>query len=181
MCHKPAQIINTARMNFDTNFLTTYNGADLSINFNDICKCKHDIQDMISELNSNYDNCTDGLDPKLRYDIIKYNKKENAFIIFDSYRTMIYDSKVAFSDIKKGLSIKGGLSNEEKVFAYMKPLMINPTGRNIINNDNYGLYFNKLLASKGIEIQNDDLTKEVVKANWLKFASVLLELSVQVI
>ena len=26
MCHKPAQIINTARMSSDTNYLTTYNG-----------------------------------------------------------------------------------------------------------------------------------------------------------
>ena len=29
MCHKPAQIINTARMSCDTIFLTTYNGPDL--------------------------------------------------------------------------------------------------------------------------------------------------------
>ena len=29
MCHKPAQIINTARMSCDTFYLTTYNGADL--------------------------------------------------------------------------------------------------------------------------------------------------------
>ena len=29
MCHKPAQIINTARMSCDTTYLTTYNGADL--------------------------------------------------------------------------------------------------------------------------------------------------------
>ena len=29
MCHKPAQIINTARMSADTIFLTTYIGADL--------------------------------------------------------------------------------------------------------------------------------------------------------
>ena len=29
MCHKPAEIINTARMSCDTIYLTTYNGADL--------------------------------------------------------------------------------------------------------------------------------------------------------
>ena len=29
MCHKPAQIINTARMSCETIYLTTYNGADL--------------------------------------------------------------------------------------------------------------------------------------------------------
>ena len=34
LCHKPAQIINTARMSCDTIYLTTYNGADLFKNFN---------------------------------------------------------------------------------------------------------------------------------------------------
>ena len=29
MCHKPAQIINTARMSCYTIYITTYNGADL--------------------------------------------------------------------------------------------------------------------------------------------------------
>ena len=29
MCHKPAQIINTARMSCDTIYSTTYNGPDL--------------------------------------------------------------------------------------------------------------------------------------------------------
>ena len=33
MCHKAAQIINTARMSCDTIYLTTYNGADLFKNF----------------------------------------------------------------------------------------------------------------------------------------------------
>ena len=36
MCHKPAQIINTARMSFYTIYLTTYNGPDLFKNFNEI-------------------------------------------------------------------------------------------------------------------------------------------------
>ena len=36
MCHKPAQIINTARMSCDTIYLTTYNGPDLFKNFNEI-------------------------------------------------------------------------------------------------------------------------------------------------
>ena len=35
-CHKPAQIINTARMSCDTILLTTYNGPDLFKNFNEI-------------------------------------------------------------------------------------------------------------------------------------------------
>ena len=34
MCHKPAQIINTARMNCGTIYLTTYNEADLFKSFN---------------------------------------------------------------------------------------------------------------------------------------------------
>ena len=54
MCHKPAQIINTARMSSDTIFLTTYNGADLFKNFNEIYKCEYNFNKIISELNSNY-------------------------------------------------------------------------------------------------------------------------------
>ena len=41
MCHKPAQIINTARMSCDTIYSTTYNGADLFKNFNEIYKYEH--------------------------------------------------------------------------------------------------------------------------------------------
>ena len=41
MCHKPAQIINTAKMSSDTTYLTTYNGADLFKNFNEIYKCEY--------------------------------------------------------------------------------------------------------------------------------------------
>ena len=41
MCHKPAQIINTARMSCDTIYLTIYNGPDLFKNFNEIYKCEH--------------------------------------------------------------------------------------------------------------------------------------------
>ena len=44
----------------------------------------------------------------------------------------------------------------------MKPLMINATGRNVINHDNYILYFNKLLKKNNIKIQNDVLTKEMI-------------------
>ena len=42
MCHKPAQIFNTARLSCDTIYLTTYSGPDLFKNFNEIYKCKHD-------------------------------------------------------------------------------------------------------------------------------------------
>ena len=38
MCHKPAQINKTARMSCDTIYLTTYNGADLFKNINEIYK-----------------------------------------------------------------------------------------------------------------------------------------------
>ena len=91
MCHKPAQIINTARRSCDTIYLTTYNGADLFKNFNEIYKCEHNFNKIICELNSNYYNCTDGMSDELRYGIIKYNRKENTFIIIDKNRTMIYD------------------------------------------------------------------------------------------
>ena len=41
----------------------------------------------------------------------------------------------------------------------MKPLVINVTDRNTINHDNYQFYFNKLLTSIGIKIQNDVNTR----------------------
>ena len=106
---------------------------------------------------------------EFRYGIIKYNKKENTFIIINSNRTMIYDSRVGFLDLK-ALSLKGELEREDinKLIAYMKPLMINATDRNTIYHDNYQFYFNKLLTLNNIKIQNDVLTKEMVKAKGLK-------------
>ena len=50
----------------------------------------------------------------------------------------------------------------------MKPLMNSATDRNDINEDNYIFYFNKLLTSRGIKIQNDVLKQEKVKADGLK-------------
>ena len=169
MCQKPAQIINTARMSCDTIYLTTYNGPDLFKNFNEIYKCEQDFSKIISELNSNHYNRSDGMSDELRYGIIKYNKKENTFIVINNNRTMIYDSRVGFLDLK-ALSLKDELERGDinKLIAYMKPLMINATDRNIINLDNYQFYFNKLLTLNNIKIQNDVLTKEIVKAKGLK-------------
>ena len=75
---------------------------------------------------------------EFRYGIIKYNKKENTFNIFDKNRTMIYDSRVGFLDLK-ALSLKSKLESDEKnsLMANMKPLMMNATDRNTINHDNY--------------------------------------------
>ena len=165
VCHKPAQIINTARMSCDTVYLTTYNGPDLFKNFNEIYKSEHDFSKIISEIKGNHYNRLDGLSDELRYGIIKYNKKENTFIIIDSNRTMIYDSRVGFLGLK-ALSLKDEFEREDinKLIAYMKPLMINATDRNTINHDNYQFYFNKLLTLNNIKIQNNVLTKKMVKA-----------------
>ena len=51
--------------------------------------------------------------------------------------------------------------------------MINAQDKNFINTDSYQFYFNKLLTSKGIKIQNDVLTKETNKANGLKSVSAI--------
>ena len=122
MCHKPAQIFNTARMSCDTIYLTTCNGPDLFKNVNEIYKSEHDFSKIISELNSNHYNRTDGMSDDLRCGIIIYNKKENTFIIINSNRTMIYDSRVGFLDLK-ALSLKDELEREDikKFIAYMKP------------------------------------------------------------
>ena len=98
---------------------------------------------------------------QLRYGIINFTKKENTFIIFISNRTMIYGSRVGFLDLK-ALSLKYELKREDinKLFAYMKPLMINATERNTINYDNHQFYFNKLLTLNSIKIQNDVFNKK---------------------
>ena len=175
MCHKPAQIINTAKMSCDTIYLTTYNGADLFKNFNEIYKCEHNFNKTISELNSNYYNCTDGMSDELRYGIIKYNRKQNTFIIIDKNGTMIYDSTVGFLELKT-LSLKDKLESEDKnkLISYMKPLMINATDRNTTNHDNYQFCFNILLTLKGIKIQNDVLTQEKNNADGFRLISTIL-------
>ena len=85
---------------------------------------------------------------------------------------MIYDSRIGFLDFK-ALSLKDDLErkNINKLIAYMKPLMINATDRNVINHDNYQFYFNKLLTLKNIKIQNDVLTKEMIKGKGMKILS----------
>ena len=165
MCHKPAQIENMARMNCNTIYITTHNGADLFKNFNITYDCKHDFHGIIQELKRSYYNCTDGTDEELRYGMIKYNKKEETFIIIDRNRTMIYDSRIGFLDLK-ALSVKDELESSEihKLIAYLKPLLIIATDRAVVNTDNYQFYYNKLLTLNNIEIQNDVPIKETVKA-----------------
>ena len=53
-----------------------------------------------------------GMSDGLRYGIIKYNKKENTFIISSSNRTMIYDSRTGFLDLK-ALSLKDDLERHK--------------------------------------------------------------------
>ena len=62
-----------------TIYITTSNGPDLFNNFNEIYKCKHNFHAIIDDLNSNYYNCTDGLDPKLHYGINRHNVKEGTY------------------------------------------------------------------------------------------------------
>ena len=53
----------------------------------------------------------------------------------------------------------------------MKPLMIIATDRNVIIRDSYQFYFNKLLTLNNIKIQNDVLTKEMIKGKGMKILS----------
>ena len=76
MCHKPAQTIIAARVSSDTIYLTTYNGPDLFRNFNEIYKCEHDFSKIISELNSNHYNRTDGMSDDLRYGIVNIIRRK---------------------------------------------------------------------------------------------------------
>ena len=85
---------------------------------------------------------------------------------------MIYDSRVGFLDLK-ALSLKYDLERKDinKLIAYMKPLTINATDRNVINHDNYQFYFNKFLTLNNIKIQNDVLTKEMIIGKGMKILS----------
>ena len=170
MCHKPAQINNMSRMNCDTIYLTVYIGPHLYSNFNATFKCSHKFHEIISELNHSYFICTDGMAEGLRYVMIKYNVKEDTFFIIDRNKTMICDSRIGFLDLR-ALSLKNMLESDEikKLIAYIKPLLNSATDRNTINADNYQFYFNKVLNSRGIKIQNDVVTKETVIANGIKY------------
>ena len=57
-------------------YITPSNGDDLFKNFNEIYKCERKFYEIINELNSNYYNCTDVMCDKIRYGMIKYNKKD---------------------------------------------------------------------------------------------------------
>ena len=140
-------------------------------------KSEYDLSKTISELNSNHYNRTDGMSDELRYGKIKYNKMENTFFIINSNRTKIYDSRFGFLDLK-ALSSKDELEREDikKLIAYMKPLMINATDRNVINHENYISYFNKLLKLNNIEIQNDVITKDMIMGKGIKVYQLLGEL-----
>ena len=83
ICHKPAQIDNMSRMNCVTLYITTYNGPDLFQNFNRTFNCDHKFHEIISEIDSSYYNCTEGMADELRCGMIKYNIKENTFFIID--------------------------------------------------------------------------------------------------
>ena len=113
MCHKPARIENMARMNYDAIYITTYNEADLFKNLNTTYECKQNFRGIIQELNNSYYNCTNGTDDATRYGMIKNNKKEDAFVIIDRSRTMIYDSRVVFLDLKD-LGLKDELESSER-------------------------------------------------------------------
>ena len=106
--------------------------------------------------------------------MIKYNKNVETFIIIDRNRTMIYDSRVGFMDLK-ALSSKDKSESDEidKLIAYIKPLLNGATNRAVYNKDNYIFYFNKFVTLRDIKIQNDVLTKEIVKADGLKILSTI--------
>ena len=87
----------------------------------------------------------------------------------DRNRTTIDDLRIGFMDLE-ALSLKDELDSEEinKLIDYIKPLMNSTTNRNTINKDKLIFYFNKLLTSRGIKIQNCVLMKKKVYSNWTK-------------
>ena len=172
MGHKPAQIVNTAGMSCDTIYITTYNGAGLFKNFDDIYKSNNDFHGIIQELNRSYCNYSDGASPEFCFGMTKYNRKEETFVIIDRNRTTIYDPTIGFLDLE-ALRLTDELDSNEirKLIDYIKPPMNSATDRSTINKYNYQFYFNKLLNLRGTKIQNDVLTKGTVRANCMKCGS----------
>ena len=82
MCHKPAQIINTARINCDTIYITTYNASDIFKNFNKTYVCKHYFYGIINDLNCSYYNITAGMASELRYRMIKYIRNKDNYYYY---------------------------------------------------------------------------------------------------
>ena len=109
----------------------------LKKNFKEVYKCENKFYEKIIYLIGGYYNYTAGTANELRYGMIKYNRKEKIFTIIDRNRTMIYDSRVGFQDLK-ALCLKDKPENCEiyKLIAYMKPLTNNATDRNNSNTDN---------------------------------------------
>ena len=109
---------------------------------------------------------------ELRYGMIKCNKKKRTVTIIDRIRTMMYDSKVGFLDLK-ALSLKNNIGSDAifELIVYVKPLLINARDRNTINSNDYQFYFNKLSTSKDVKTQNDVLIKETVNGFGLKTVS----------
>ena len=99
-------------LHHNTIYITTDNRADIFKSFNKIYKCRDNCHKRISDLNSNDYNHNSVKNPELRGALIKYLMKQDTFIIIDRNRTMIYDPRVDFLDLK-ALSLKGELSNEE--------------------------------------------------------------------
>ena len=120
-------------MSCDTIYLTTYNGAHLFKNFNEIYKSEPKFDEIIKDINGSYHKYTAGTANELRYGMIKYKRKKKTFIIIDRNRTMIYDSRVGFLDLKT-LSLKDKLKSDEiyKHIAYMRPRMNNATDEIIL-------------------------------------------------
>ena len=70
-------------------------------------------------MNSNFYNYTAGIAFEFRYDVIQYNMKEDTFIIIDRNKSMVYDQRVGFLDLK-ALSLKRELTNElNEAIAYI--------------------------------------------------------------
>ena len=81
--------------------------------------------------------------------MIKYNKKEETFIIIDKIRTMKDESSVGILDLK-ALNLNDKLENDEidKLIANKKSLMNNATDRKTINKDKIIFYFNNFILQE---------------------------------
>ena len=86
--------------------------------------------------------------------MIKYKKKAKIFINIDRNRTMIHDSRVGFLELK-ALSFKNKFESDkiDNIIAYMKPLMINATDRNITNIDNHQFFLVNFLLQKVLKFR----------------------------
>ena len=136
MCHKPAQIINTARME-------QLIMEQIYKNFNEIYKWEHKFYEIVNDLNSNYYNCTDGRSDELRFGCKGWNpltdKNMNKKTCTlnkngrDDLNNLFKNNQKLRDKIKNFVGNKAGFINDQIIDKRYKYITLNTMGKENLN------------------------------------------------